>query len=349
MTANGVPEGWTTALLADVAKLNPPKPRPDALPPDSPVSFVPMPAVDAETGAITVSVDRRFSDVRKGYTAFADGDVILAKITPCFENGKAAVAENLTNGLGFGSSEFHVLRPSAAVGGAYLYHYLRQQRFRDEAKDYMTGAVGQARVPADYLARVKLPLPPLDEQVRIVSALQALLPQVPGTRQRLANVSLILRRSRQSLLGAACSGRLTEDWRETKEQTPVPAPAGNVGSDGQENSADFSSELPTTWSWIPIDDACSDVIDYRGRTPPVSDSGIPHLRTTNVRGSRIDWNTESFVSPDVYETYMTRGIPRRGDVVFTMEAPLGEAAVVDTDRRFSLAQRLLLFRGFRGF
>src|SRR5208282_1768296 len=101
--------------LPDICELNPPKPSGDTLSLDAPVTFVPMPAVDAELGAITAPEIRKFSQVRKGYTAFREGDVIFAKITPCMENGKSAVARNLTNGLGFGSTEFHVLRPTHAV------------------------------------------------------------------------------------------------------------------------------------------------------------------------------------------------------------------------------------------
>ena len=90
-----LPEGWHLVKLPEVCELNPPKPAPDALPSDAPVTFVPMPAVGAELGAITRPETRPFSQVRKGYAAFREGDVILAKITPCMENGKAAIASGL--------------------------------------------------------------------------------------------------------------------------------------------------------------------------------------------------------------------------------------------------------------
>src|SRR2546422_1047619 len=144
------PEGWATTTVGAVAQVNPPKPAADALPPTSAVSFVPMPAVDAATGRITKFDERAFGEVRKGYTGFADGDVILAKITPCFENGKAAIATGLREGLGFGSSEFHVLRPTHAILAEYLFHYVRQPRFREVAAEHMPTTAGQARAPADY-------------------------------------------------------------------------------------------------------------------------------------------------------------------------------------------------------
>src|SRR5437016_131752 len=97
-------DGWAETTLANICKVNPPKPPADALPPDSAVSFVPMPAVDADLGAIRDAGVRSYAMVRKGFTAFANNDVIMAKITPCMENGKAALARGLQNGIGFGST-----------------------------------------------------------------------------------------------------------------------------------------------------------------------------------------------------------------------------------------------------
>src|SRR5687768_6570746 len=96
---NELPEGWVSGRINDLFEVNPPKPPDDALDFTANVSFVPMSAVDAKSGSIIGATDRPYSDVRKGYTSFANGDVILAKITPCFENGKAAVARALKNGL----------------------------------------------------------------------------------------------------------------------------------------------------------------------------------------------------------------------------------------------------------
>lgn len=344
-----LPEGWASARIADVFEVNPRKPAADHVREGMPVSFVPMSAVDAERGVITTPEERPFGAVRKGYTAFADGDVLLAKITPCFENGKAAVATSLRNGLGFGSSEFHVFRPQGAVLAPYLFHFLRQPQLRADAAEFMTGTAGQARVPIDRLSALELPIAPLVEQRRIVARVESLLEQVRRARDRLDRVPLILERFRQAVLAAACSGRLTEAWRLLAKPPVVSPLEAAIGTDGQDNTDCFVEDTPESWAWTAIDDACEAVIDYRGRTPPTSDSGqIPHVRTSNIRRGRIDWNTESFVTDAVYQQYMTRGIPESGDVIFTMEAPLGDAAPVDTDRKFSLAQRLLLLRGRRG-
>ena len=135
------------------------------------VSFVPMAAVDERLGAITVREERPFAEVSKGFTSFEEGDVLFAKITPCMENGKVALARNLTNGIGRGSTEFHVLRPKDLVLGKYIYHFVRQARFREEAKRNFTGTAGQQRVPKSFMKNALVPVPPLNEQRRIVGIL----------------------------------------------------------------------------------------------------------------------------------------------------------------------------------
>ena len=110
-------EGWELVSINDILEVNPSKPQKDVVPPNTPVTFVPMPAVDADSGAINAPEIRDFSKVRKGYTAFQNEDVIFAKITPCMENGKAAVARNLLNNFGFGSTEFFVFRSKGAKAG----------------------------------------------------------------------------------------------------------------------------------------------------------------------------------------------------------------------------------------
>ena len=135
------------------------------------VSFVPMAAVDERWGEITVSEERSLADVSKGFTSFVDGDVLFAKITPCMENGKTALARELTNGVGRGSTEFYILRPGDRVLGEYIYHFVRQDRFRAEAKRNFTGTAGQQRVPKSFMENALVPLPPLDEQQRIVGIL----------------------------------------------------------------------------------------------------------------------------------------------------------------------------------
>ncbi|WP_197736686.1 restriction endonuclease subunit S [Rhodanobacter sp. T12-5] len=157
--------------LSEVAEINPRLDRSLIDDMSESVSFVPMANVSELLGAITSEEDRKISDVIKGFTTFQDRDVLVAKITPCFENGKIAHAR-IGRRLGFGSTEFHVVRPKASrLNDRYLYHFLRQPVVREDGERRMTGSAGQKRVPKAFLEALEIPLPPLAEQRRIAAIL----------------------------------------------------------------------------------------------------------------------------------------------------------------------------------
>jgi type I restriction enzyme S subunit len=160
---------WPKVALDQVAELNPR--LAETLMAEDKVSFVPMSAVSAETAGITDEETRTYAEVAKGYTPFMSGDVLVAKITPCFENGKIVQAQ-LTHRAGFGSTEFHVVRPRAKkLDARYTLHFLRLGRVRLAGERRMTGSAGQRRVPENFLAKIEIPLPPLAEQRRIAEVL----------------------------------------------------------------------------------------------------------------------------------------------------------------------------------
>jgi type I restriction enzyme, S subunit len=207
-----LPQGWVSRPFADIAEINPrhPKDIDDALP----VTFVPMAGISETQPEFEASEVRPLGAVRKGFTHFAEGDVLFAKITPCMENGKGAVARNLSNGLGCGTTELHVVRPLGRIRPDYIYRFLAQESVRREAKANFTGTAGQARVPTSFIEELELPIAPLPEQKRIVAKLEKVLSRVDACKERLAKIPALLKRFRQSVLAAACSGRLTADWRE---------------------------------------------------------------------------------------------------------------------------------------
>ena len=216
--SNGLPPGWASATIGEICDLNPG--LPDAPKPSTEISFVPMAAVSEHTGTIVSPQTRKFCEVSKGYTQFRDGDVIWAKITPCMENGKAAVAHNLINGIACGSTEFFVLRSTGAVLPEFIYKFIRQVSYRNAAARSMSGAVGQARVTKNFLLSTPFALPPLAEQRRIVARLEKLAARSRRARAALDDVPPLLAQARQSLLAAAFRGDLTKDWRK---QNPTDA------------------------------------------------------------------------------------------------------------------------------
>lgn len=162
-----IPEKWKWVRLQDVSTINPRvKPRDDS----DVVSFIPMASVSAGyDGKITIGDERVWSSVKNGYTKFSNGDVILAKITPCFQNRKSAVANNLKNGIGCGSSEFHVIRASADVDPEYVLMFLKSEWFIRYGMDNFKGTAGQQRLGTNELKTCPFPLPPLPEQRRIIA------------------------------------------------------------------------------------------------------------------------------------------------------------------------------------
>lgn len=149
--------------LGEVAQVNPKPPR---IRGDAEVSFVGMADLNATVARTEGDTLRQFSDVSKGYTVFENGDILVAKITPCFENNKIGQAQ-LQRTVGVGSTEFHVIRPGEHLDDRYLLHFLRQDRIRRQGELRMTGSAGQRRVPPDFLRHLEIPLPPPDGQRRI--------------------------------------------------------------------------------------------------------------------------------------------------------------------------------------
>lgn len=155
-------KGWGITILGQCCELNPKRPR--DINDELMVSFVPMPAV-SEDGKIDCSDIRPYKEVRKGFTYFAENDVLFAKITPCMENGKGAVARGLEGEIGSGSTEFHVLRPIEGKSNPYwLYILTMFDLFRVGARKVMTGTGGQLRVPIGYLKDYPVSLPPIELQ-----------------------------------------------------------------------------------------------------------------------------------------------------------------------------------------
>ena len=176
--------------LSDACEINP---RSQAVSDDTLVSFVAMPDV-SEDGKINTSIVRPYGEVKKGYTVFQEGDILFAKITPCMENGKGALAVGLQNGIGVGSTEFHVLRPNTdLLDGMWLYYLTAWPAFRHEAEIHMTGSAGQKRVPKTFLERYQLAIPTLDEQKDQVSQLDRIRRIIDSRQRQLRTLDTLIK------------------------------------------------------------------------------------------------------------------------------------------------------------
>ena len=153
----------SNCVFTDCVKFNPKKSETKGLG-DIDVSFVPMECVGTD-GSFSIKRTGKISEFYKGYTYFKDGDVLIAKITPCFENGKAAIAVDCTNGIGFGTTEFHVARPISGKSNAYwIVNLLRNDNLHDYAATKMSGSAGQKRIQTPFFEKLKVYLPPIELQ-----------------------------------------------------------------------------------------------------------------------------------------------------------------------------------------
>ena len=295
-------------MLGEVCQIKPPKAEARRLLSDMDlVSFVPMEDLGIGQKILAPTQTKPLEDVAGSYTYFADGDVLLAKITPCFENGKLGIAANLSNGIGFGSSEYIVFRPGPLVDKEWLYYFLSRESFRIEGAERMSGAVGHKRVAKEFIDGYPIFIPPLPEQQRIVSILDEAFDGIATTK---ANADKNLKNARalfESYLQSVFSQR-GERWVDT-----------TIGQHIR-------------------------FIDYRGKTPEKTEDGLRLITAKNVKMGYLSETPKEFVSPESYGGWMTRGIPRLGDVLFTTEAPLANVAQLDIDEKVVFAQRIIIMQ-----
>lgn len=236
-----VPDGWERKTLAEIAYINPQKPD---RPKDGYVSFIPMDAV-SENAKLLRLEDRKYNIVEKGFTSFKDNDVLIAKITPCFENGKGALVSGLKNGVGFGSTEFHILRARSGSCSEFLYYLTTDKEFRIRGEMNMQGSAGQKRVTTGYLKIFKVLVPPFPEQKKIAEILSAWDKAISTTERLLANGKRQKEAlMRQLLIGIKRFGKLADsfDYKKTRY-----------------------GKIPADWDYPRIRDICSQVSEKNSK------------------------------------------------------------------------------------
>jgi len=332
LNVEDLPEGWTSARVDKVCDVNPRLNKSEILD-DLLVSFVPMSAVGAGDGSIDVSKERPASEVKKGFTAFKQGDVLFAKITPCMENGKMVVVPKVANGYGFGSTEFHVLRPKEGIDARYVYYFVSSQNFRGVAERYMTGAVGQKRVSTTYLKEQLIPVAPPEQQKRIVAEIEKQFSRLDEAVTNLKRVKANLKRYKAAVLKAAVEGKLTEEWRKQHpdvehadkllerilaERRENWQGRGKYKEPAAPDTTDLP-ELPEGWVWASLEQLITkltsgsrDWAPYYGRGDSI------FVLAQNVRPMRPDYTVTQLVDPPEEDPACARSLINVDDLLVTI-------------------------------
>lgn len=196
------PRGWPVIRLRFRATVNPSRSELNGLPDDTEVSFVPMESV-CEYGGLYLDQTKPLAEVATGYTYFRDGDVVVAKITPCFENGKGSIAQGLTGGVGFGTTELHVLRPTRQLDPAFLFYLTISHPFRTIGAAHMYGAGGQKRVPDDFVRDFRHPIPSVYEQRAVAAFLDRETARIDALIEKKRRQIALLHEKRAALISHA--------------------------------------------------------------------------------------------------------------------------------------------------
>lgn len=273
-----IPEEWKVMKLSEIANINP---RREIVDDKSMVSFIAMEDI-SNSGRVTNKSDKLYEEVKKGYTPFVDNDVLLAKITPCFENGKRALVDNLSNSIGFGSTEFHVLRANKYSISKFLYYVISSQSFVSKAKNNMTGSAGQKRVPTEFIKDYMLVVPKLEEQEKIASILSTVDEQID-------NVDALIEKNKELKKGLM-QQLLTKGIGHTKFK-----------------NTEFG-KIPEDWEVKKLKDLGNSIIGltYSPDDLVEEDEGTLVLRSSNIKNSRIVFDDNKYVRTNIQDKLIVK-------------------------------------------
>ena len=308
-----MPEHWAVKRLRFVVELNPSKSEISSLDRLTPISFLPMDAI-GDDGSLRIDEEKQIGEVETGYTYFRDGDVTIAKITPCYENGKGAIMRGLINGIGFGTTELIVTRPNPSETiPAYLHYLFVSPDFRGIGESHMYGAGGQKRVPDEFVKNFKTAMPPLPEQNRIAAFLDretAKIDELAAEQQRLID---LLKEKRQAVISHAV----------TKGLNPV-APMKPSG-------IEWLGDVPAHWEVKRLKYLGSAItgLTYDPANIVNEGEGTLVLRSSNVQNGKITYDDNVYVSTAIPEELVTR----RGDILICSRngsrVLIGKNALID--------------------
>lgn len=290
--------------LAEVCQIQPPKSEVRSrLKGSDAVTFAPMETLGINRKNLDGTTERELADVAGSYTYFAENDVLLAKITPCFENGKLGIASGLTNGVGFGSSEYIVFRPSKPLMPEYLYYFLLQDSFRTVGVKHMTGTAGQKRITRTYVESRKIRLPIRHEQSRIVALLNEAFEGLDEVKTNCESTLL----KAQALFDSRLSSLFNQQgagWERVS----------------------LSSLLERAWIVDHMDGNHGG--DYPRKEEFIAE-GVPYISANCITDDQVDISRAKYLSKE-RAAKLRKGFAKDGDILFAHNATVGPVATLQT-------------------
>ena len=323
-----IPESWKWVRVAQVVTLNPKNDLDDHLD----TAFIPMPCVsDGFRNSHTFEV-KKWGEIKKGFTHFADGDIGVAKITPCFQNRKSVVFQGLPNGYGAGTTELSIVRViNTTILREYLLWFFKSEYFIVNGVKSFTGTAGQQRIHKDYLATCLIPLPPLAEQKRIVAKIEELLPYLDRYEKAWNRLEEFNRRfpadMQKSILQMAIQGKLVEQrpeegtgeelYQQIQAEKQALIKAGKIKKEKPlpeiaEDEVPF--EIPEGWKWVYLLDIIQEK-PSNGYSPKGVDYITPIRNLTLTATTSGRFREEAFKYVDIPETDAEKYWLKRGDLL----------------------------------
>jgi type I restriction enzyme, S subunit len=325
-----IPEHWEIKRLRFILKTNPSK-NEIKLDKSNLASFVPMEAV-GEYGGINLDIEKTIEDVFNGYTYFANNDVVIAKITPCFENGKSAIAYGLTNGIAFGTTELHVLRASHRLNNYFLFYLVISHLFRHHGEAEMYGAGGQKRVPENFIKNFRIAIPPLDEQEAIARFLDYKTKQIDDLIAKKETLIEKLDEKRTALISHAVTKGLDPN---------VPM---------KDSGIDWLGEISEHWLPVKLKYICSLLRDGTHLPPPRVNNGIPLLSVRNLVNDKfMNLDDDSLIAEEAFQELNKSFQVCENDILLAIVgATLGKVAIVEKMPKFTIQRSLAILRPKQG-
>lgn len=310
-----LPDGWKWVRLGKIYEVNPKIQADDNIE----ASFITMSDICPGIKSQFDFSIKKWGEIKKGHTQFANGDVAFAKISPCFENRKSMILDGLKNGIGAGTTELIVLR-NPQIDNNYTFLFISSEEFIRHARNTYKGVVGQQRINLDFVKNYPMPLPPLSEQHRLVARIESLFAKLDAAKAKVQAVLDAHETRKAALLHDAFAGKLTAKWREARGVT------GDV------------------YQSMPLADVCKSIFDGDHMPPPKSSRGIPFVVISNVNKGKLDFSETRFVPQDYYDKLTDTRKPESGDVLYTLVGTYGIPVLVDTDRAFCFQRHMALLK-----